>query len=106
MFTIIVGAIVSLLIFFFQRWWTAHHPIAPTPEAKAAFLHEVNRPRHFWMGHKRALYAEKLFDKFESNYHAIKVRLDSNGPLSEDGAGVLAAECAKGLTLEPHEVGE
>lgn len=103
--TIIIGAIVSMLVFFFQRWWTAHHPIAPTAEAKAAFINEVNRPRHFWMGGKRHVYAEKLFDKFAANYAAKPQPVDA-APLTEEQAGSLAASLAEGLTLDPDSLEE
>lgn len=102
MFMIIVGALVSMLVFFFQRWWTANHPLTPTPEAKAAFLAEVDHPRHFWMGEKRRQMAEKLFDKFAAK--ASRELPSRSEELTEEDAGVLAANIAEGVTLDPAEV--
>jgi len=104
MITIILGAIVSMLVFFFQRWWTAHHPITPSPEARAQFVSDIERPRHFWMGKKRGDYAGKLFDKFKANYEAKIHQVKAASILSEEEAGELAASFAEGLTLTPEEL--
>lgn len=103
MFTIIIGAIVSMLVFFFQRWWTAHHPIAPNAEAKAAFIAQVERPRHFWMGVRRGEYAGKLFDKFAAKYAERAHQVKAASVMSEEEAGSLAAEIAKDITLTENE---
>lgn len=103
MFTLIIGAIVQLLIFFFERWWTAHHPADPAT-AKTAFITHVAKPRFFLLGHKRTLYADMLFDKFRANYMATDAaRTYGNTPLTEEAAKALVQRCIKGVTLSETE---
>lgn len=103
MLTLIVSAIINILVYFFERWWTAHHPIDPSP-AKAAFLGEVGKLRHFWMGPNRQKYAEKLFDKFAQNYKAAQGGyLVSDSPLCREEARLLATKLCKGLDLTTEE---
>lgn len=103
MWTIVIGAIVSLLVFFFERWWTAHHPINPTP-AKQAFLDEVGKLRHCWMGPNRQKYAAALFDKFVARYNQAPPKMsDHDAPLTSDQAKAIASLYASGLTLTQDE---
>lgn len=105
MITIIIGAIVSMLVYFFQRWWTENHPIVPKDdEAKKMFVAKVARPRNFWMGPKREEYAGKLFDKYVQKLKDRPIQRVSHIPMSEDEAGIYAATYAEGLTLEPDEL--
>jgi len=103
MWMIIIGAIVNLLVYFFERWWTAHHPVNPVA-AKQAFLDEVGRTRHFWMGKDRQKYAGALFDKFQSRYNSDPPVFEvSDAPLTAEQARTVAAKYAAGLTLTPDE---
>lgn len=104
MWTIIIGAIVNLLIFFFERWWTNSYPYDPA-QYRANFMDEVNSLRHFWMGPDRAKYAGLLFDKFEANYKAAPpVISDQDGLLNQAYASFHAKKYARGLTLTYQEV--
>lgn len=102
MWMIIIGAIVSLLVYFFERWWTAHHPISPA-QARDAFIAEVGSLRHFWMGSRRKEYAGKLFDKFLKNYEA-NPPVSSAPFLTQPEALGLAKKYAEGLTLTADEL--
>lgn len=105
MFLIIVGALVGILVFFFERWWTAHHPVAPTADTKTAFLAEVARPRHFWMGSKRHAMASKLYDKYVAKYNADPPIMElSTKPLTQEEAHAIATRYSLGLTLDPTEI--
>lgn len=96
--TIIIGAIVSLLIFFFEQWWLAHHPIKPTAEAKQEFLRKLRSFRYFWMGPDRAAYGGILFDKFVANYEKNPPMATASA-LTADQAKQLAKTYASGLSL-------
>lgn len=104
MWTIIIGAIINLIIWFIQQYWTNHPPVDPTP-AKTAFLDHMGKVRYFWMGTDRKKYADKLFDKFTASYKAKPpVVTLSDKPLNSDLAKGLAKEYAHGLTLSPDEI--
>lgn len=104
MWMIIIGAIVSLLVYFFERWWTAHHPVSPA-QAKEAFLAEVASLRHFWMGPRRKELAGKLFDKFQKNYEANPPPTQAvPRPLTSEEALALAKKYSDGLTLTQDEL--
>jgi hypothetical protein len=105
MFTIIIGAIVNLLIWWFEQWWKNKHPAQPGPKEKQAFLTEVSRFKHFWMGPNRHKYAAALFDKFAAKYQANPPVVElSDAPLSAKEAAGFANKYAKGLTLTSDEV--
>ena len=100
MWTIIIGAIVSLLIFAFEQWWTHNHPARPTPQQRAQFIAQVGAWKYFWMGPKRAEYAGKLFDQFVVNYDAAPPGFQAgDAPLSQSQAKYLAQKYAAGLVL-------
>lgn len=101
--SLVLSAIVTLLVYFFERWWTAHHPTAPTPDAKAEFLAQIGKPRHFLLGKKRRLYASLLFDKFAARYAEIGGKYDAGLICSQPQAAALAKKCAEGLTLSAAE---
>lgn len=105
MWPIIIEAIISLLIYFFEKWWSKSQPFSPS-QYREAFLSKVTSIRYFWMGPQREVYAALLFDKFQANYDADRPPaacfLDRR--LSPDEATGFAKKYAKGLTLSPSEV--
>lgn len=99
MLTIIIGALVNILIFFFEQWWTNHHPVNPAP-TKAAYLAEVGKWKYFWMGPNRVKYASQLHDKAVARFVANPPVVElSSAPLTQDSAHKLANAYCGGLTL-------
>lgn len=105
MWAIIIGAIVNLLIYFFEQWWTNNHPWHPA-QYRAAFLNRVSGIRYFWMGRDRVKKASLLFDKFQKNYEASPPPPGlTNGPkLTKGNASFYAKKYATGLTLTQAEM--
>jgi len=101
--SLVLSALVSLLVFFFERWWTANHPINPAA-AKQAFLAEVGSAKHFWMGKRRHELAGKIFDKFVARFNADPPKMATGTVLTESEASALAQKYAAGLTLTPNEL--
>ncbi len=100
MWTILIGAIVNLLIFFFQRWWASKHPTAPGKQERAAFLAEVNSKWRFKLVPQatREKAANQAFDQFAENYNLNPPVIDLDGaPLTQDQAKLLAQRYADGI---------
>lgn len=104
MWPIIVTALINLLIYFFEKWWTNSNPYPPSMY-RGAFLDEVSSIKWFWMGTSRVKYAGLLFDKYQANYDADKPPGVCFGvPLPKEAASMYAKKYAIGLTLSPTEV--
>ena len=98
--TILIQAMVSLLVFFFEQWWKKHHPTAPDESARKAFLMHVNSKLRFKLvpKAKREQAANYVFDRFAKNYAANPPKvLLSDAPLTEDEAKGFAAQYARGI---------
>lgn len=100
MWEILLQAVVSLLVYFFEKWWSNSHPQPPSEDNRAAFIATVHGSWKLKIFGKslREKAANYAFDKFAENYKANPpiVQL-SDAPLDPVEARGFATIYSKGI---------